>query len=117
MQLELAKYFHDIQSSARALAGFVSGQTWESYQANLMLRRAVEREFEIIGEALAQLARRDAAMAARIVDYRQIIGFRNVLIHGYAEVDDALVWTATQVKLPGLLAQVEALLRSEGNAG
>ncbi len=57
-----------------------------------MLRAAVEREFEIIGEALAQLSKLDAALVARISDYRRIIAFRNILIHGYADVDDQLVW-------------------------
>ena len=57
-----------------------------------MLRAAVEREFEIIGEAMAQLAQLDPVLAARISGYQRIIAFRNVLIHGYADVDDRLVW-------------------------
>jgi uncharacterized protein with HEPN domain len=77
-----------------------------------MLRAAVEREFEIIGEALAQLARLDAAIAARITDHRRIISFRNLLIHGYADVDDRLVWDVVETKLAVLQREVEALLES-----
>ena len=52
-----------------------------------MLRAAVEREFEIVGEALSQLAQLDPAVADRISDYRRIIAFRNLLIHGYGQID------------------------------
>ncbi len=57
-----------------------------------MLRSAVERQFEIIGEAFSGLRRVDAGMAAAIPDLTRIIAFRNILIHAYASVDDRLVW-------------------------
>ncbi len=75
-----------------------------------MLRAAVERQFEIIGEALAQLARVDAAVAERISDYRRIISFRNILIHGYADVDNGLVWDIVETKLPPLQRDIALLL-------
>ena len=59
---------------------------------------------------MAQLARYDAEVAARISEYPRIIGFRNVLIHGYADVDDALVWGMLEADLPKLIAEVRALL-------
>jgi len=71
---------------------------------DIVLRSAVERQFEIIGEALAQLARIDAATAQKVPDLRQIIGFRNVLIHGYATVDPARVWRVIADNLPPLRA-------------
>jgi uncharacterized protein with HEPN domain len=110
MRLEAAKYFYDMQRAARTLADFVEGRAWPDYQSDAMLRAAVERQFEIIGEALAQLAKRDPAMADRIDDHRQIIAFRNILIHGYAEVDDRLVWDIVRSRLPVLLQQLDALL-------
>ncbi len=110
MQLEVAKYFYDIQHAAHTLGEFLHGRTWADYERDAMLRAATERQFEIIGEALAQLAKRDPLQAARISEYRQIIAFRNVLIHGYAEVDDRLVWDMAQSRLPTLLVQVDALL-------
>ncbi len=75
-----------------------------------MLRAAAEREFEIIGEALTRLARLDEGIAAQIADYRRIIAFRNILIHGYAQVDDRLVWDIIESKLPTLRREVAALL-------
>jgi uncharacterized protein with HEPN domain len=78
--------------------------------ADALLRSAVERQFEIIGEALAQLARRDPTRAAQVPDYRQVIALRNVLIHGYADVDDELVWALLTTRLPSLQAAVRQRL-------
>lgn len=75
-----------------------------------MLRAAVERQFEIIGEALSKLARLDADLAARVSEHRRIIAFRNILIHGYADVDHRLVWDIVETKLPVLRSEIEALL-------
>lgn len=110
MRLDLAKYLYDVQSAARVLSGFVAGRGWDDYQNDAMLRAAVERQFEVIGEALAQLARRDGELVARIDEYRRIIAFRNILIHGYAEVDDRLVWDIIETRLSRLRKQVDALL-------
>jgi uncharacterized protein with HEPN domain len=73
-------------------------------------RAAVERQFEIIGEAFAGLRRVDPALAAAIPDLPRIVAFRNVLIHGYATVDDRLVWGVVERDLPGLLATLARLL-------
>lgn len=75
-----------------------------------MLRAAVEREFEIVGEALAKLVKTDEKLAAQISEHRRIIAFRNILIHGYTDVDDRLVWDVVATKLPVLRREVDALL-------
>ena len=75
-----------------------------------MLRSAVERQFEIIGEALAQLARLDEKIVARVSEHSRIIAFRNILIHGYAGIDERLVWDIVQSKLPVLRLEIERLL-------
>ena len=79
-----------------------------------MLRLAVERAFAIIGEALVQLTRLDAALAARITESHSIIAFRNILVHAYAQVDDRIVWGIVQTKLPVLVREVAALM-AEGD--
>jgi uncharacterized protein with HEPN domain len=61
-----------------------------AYARNDMVQAAVERKFEIIGEALNQLAKLDASLTGRIPNVRQIIAFRNQLIHGYATVRETL---------------------------
>ncbi len=78
-----------------------------------MLRLAVERAFAIIGEALAQLARVDAALAEKITDFRGIVAFRNILVHAYAQIDDRLVWDIVQAKLPVLIREVAAIMAAE----
>jgi uncharacterized protein with HEPN domain len=72
-----------------------------SYAENEIVHAAVERKFEIIGEALIQLAKRDPVLARRVPD------FRNLLIHGYAVVDHDEVWDAVQTSLPGLRVAVD----------
>lgn len=82
---------------------------------NELVQAAVERKFEVIGEALNQLAKLYTAMAARIPDVPQIVAFRNQLIHGYATVNPDTVWNIAQNALPGLLAAVQQLLDQQGN--
>lgn len=102
----------DLDCRAAALiARFTAGKTLADYEGDPMLRSAVERQSEIIGEAVAQLACQDESLAARISDHRRIIALRNILIHGYAQVDDCLVWDVVESKLPALRRDVAALLR------
>jgi uncharacterized protein with HEPN domain len=110
MRLESKKYLFDIVQAARNLQRFSEGKTLSQYEGDPLLRSAVERQFEIIGEALRRLAKEDSATAARVAEYQRIISFRNILIHGYAEIDDRLVWDILQSKLPPLLRDAEGLL-------
>jgi uncharacterized protein with HEPN domain len=104
MRLESRKYLFDIQEAAGLVAQFTAGKELHDYQNDTMLRLAVERAFTIIGEALTQLSRSDSALAARITDARNIIGFRNILTHAYAQVDDRIVWGLVQSKTPNSYA-------------
>ena len=100
----------DASNAATALGGMTAGKSFANFDNDLVLRSAVERQFEILGEALNRLDRLDAALAARIPDLRQIVAFRNILIHGYASVDRARVWRAVQDDLPPLRATLDDLL-------
>ena len=91
MQLEAQKYLFDIRQAAQRITRFREGKTFEHYRVDDLLRSAVERQFEIIGEALSQLARQYPDVAQRIAGYRRIIAFRNILIHAYATIDDRIV--------------------------
>lgn len=113
MRLEAKKYLYDVQQAASRIAEFTSGKRLEDYRADPMLRSAVKRQFEIIGEALAQLAKTDPALVQRVSEHRRIIDFRNILIHGYTAVDDRLVWDIIESKLPILRSETEVLLQSE----
>ncbi|HWS95236.1 MAG TPA: HepT-like ribonuclease domain-containing protein [Candidatus Methylomirabilis sp.] len=70
----------------------------------------VDRDFEIIGEALSQASRFFPRVAGRVTDEQQVIAFRNRLIHGYATVRHALVWDIVQTKLPKLKEEVAKML-------
>jgi len=110
MQPESAKYLEDIREAGATIREVTDGRTLADYKRDKLLRLAVERCFEIIGEALRRLEQRDATLAQRITDYKRIIGFRNVLIHGYSLVQHEIVWTAVQNHLPALLGEVQTLL-------
>jgi len=96
---------------------FVAGKKFAEYNGDLMLRSAVERQLEIVGEALAQLARADPASASLISEHRRIIAFRNILIHGYAEIDQRIVWSVVEGKLPVVRREAESLLGTEERGG
>ncbi len=89
-----------MEEAAHDIAAFAQGRSYENYTTDKQLRRAVEREFEIIGEALTQLRKIDAPLAESITDWRAIIGFRNVLIHGYGIVDQKRLGTSFSLKYP-----------------
>lgn len=78
-------------AGGRGIARFTEGKDYAAYEANEFLRSAVERQFEIVGEAPNRLARLDDEVATQIPDLPRIVAFRNVLIHGYATVDNRLV--------------------------
>ena len=112
MPPEAGKYLYDINQAANLIASFTAGKTFADYDKEAMLRAAVEREFEIIGEALTRLSKLDEGIVSQISEYRRIIAFRNILIHGYAQVDDRLVWDIVENKLPTLSREVGALLKT-----
>ena len=110
MRLEIRKYLFDIQQAAERLARFCKDKTFDDYRGDELLRSGVERQFEIMGEALSQLAKHDPQVAGQINDYRKIIAFRNILIHAYATVDDRIVWGVVVGDLPALKASLTKLL-------
>ena len=105
-----AKYLWDARRAAERIARFTAGRSFDDYLADDMLRAAVERQFEVIGEAFAGLRRADPALAAAIPDLPRIVAFRNILIHGYATVDDRLVWGVVERDLAGLQEAIARLL-------
>ena len=117
MQRDPRAFLWDVQAAAQAIVTFTRGMDAAAYSANEMAQAAVERKFEIIGEALNQLARLDGSVAARIPDVPQVVAFRNQLIHGYASVRPETVWNIAQTALPSLLLAVQAVLDESGNSG
>ena len=93
-----------------ALRAFTAGKSFADFMQDRMLRAAVEREFEILGEALNRLHRDDPSTAGRFREPWKIIGFRNVIVHEYDDVDYGTVWSTIHEDLPFVRGEVEALL-------
>jgi uncharacterized protein with HEPN domain len=111
MEDKTKKFLFDIKESILSIESFLVGVTdFDEYQKNKMLRRAVEREFEIIGEAMSRLDKLDAGLM--ISSKKQIISMRNRVIHGYDQIDDGIIWGTIVKHLPVLKKEVDALLRS-----
>ena len=108
------KLLFDVLASGRSICEWCSARSFSDYERDRQLRRAVEREFEVIGEALNRLSQADSMVAARIGERQRIIGFRNRIIHGYDAIDDATVWGVVESHLPRLVAEVETLLKEAG---
>ena len=111
MQHDPRAWLWDVRQAADAIAAFVQGRSLADYIADLMLRSAAERQFEIAGEALNRLSRE----APELATLRRAIAMRNARIRGYREVDKATVWLTVHDDLPGLRAQVAALLAELGD--
>lgn len=100
----------DALAAGETIEGFLSGKSLGDYSADRLLSSGVERQFEIVGEALGRAARADASLAGRLPEAADVIGFRNVLAHGYDSVSDVLVWSIAHDKLPELLTRIQVLL-------
>lgn len=105
-------FLWDVRSAADKIASFVRGKTVDDFTRDELLNSAVERQLEIIGEALNQLTKAAPDTAGQIEDLPKIVGLRNILIHGYAIVKRDLIWRAVQENLPRLRATVDRLLQS-----
>ena len=110
MKPEVPRYLRDIQDAGRTIVEITSGRTLADYEKDKVMRLAVERCFEIVGEALRHVSKRDIETAAQITDHRRIIAFRNILIHGYSILKHDVVWSAAKDHLPNLLDEVARLL-------
>ena len=113
MKTMLKKHLLDALNACRAIQDFVTDRTWEEYEQSLMLRSAIERQFEIIGEALNRAEEVDPELALLVPDVRRIIGLRNRIIHGYDSVDDELLWQTIHKHVPSLAQRLAELMEGD----
>jgi uncharacterized protein with HEPN domain len=107
-----AAHLWDMLQSAKSVVNFVRGVTLDQYRSNLMVRRAVEREVEIIGEAARRVS--DSFKAAHPeIPWCGIIAQRNVLSHEYDEIDDTRIWRVAVEHVPRLVDQLTPLIPPE----
>jgi uncharacterized protein with HEPN domain len=112
MNDEIKKNLLDILQAAEEIQVFVRAIDFPTYQSNPMTQRAVERDFEIIGEALNRIKKIDSEFVENISEHHRIIGFRNILIHGYDIIDELIVWNAVENHLPTLVKEVQEMLEA-----
>jgi uncharacterized protein with HEPN domain len=110
MPRSIAAYLADILDACDAVQDVLAGVDLATYQRTRAIRSAVEREFILIGEAVAAVGRVDPASLMQISHARMIVGFRNVLTHDYAAVDDTTVFGVARSDLPVLRQECAALL-------
>jgi uncharacterized protein with HEPN domain len=106
------KLLSDAIAAIEAATSFLQGASLEQYMANAMMRSAVERQLEILGEACSRLDKLDAQMVHTIPDIRLAIGLRNRIIHGYDAVDDAVVHETIGQDLQSLKLALQSALTS-----
>lgn len=100
----------DALGAAEHVRAFTSGRTFDEYEADDLLRSAVEREVGVVGEALHRMAKIAPELAAQVPDLGDIVGFRDVLLHRYWGLDDSIVWSVAVDELPALRAVLQAML-------
>lgn len=105
------KYLYDIVNCSEFLLQLTKDKTVENYKNDRVFRSALERELQIIGEAMLQLDRVSPETVEEISEHRSIIGFRHVLVHGYDSLDPDTVWNVVETKIAVLLNQAKELLR------
>jgi uncharacterized protein with HEPN domain len=108
MNIEIKKYLLDISESILSIETYLGEKKdFKTYLSDKMLRRAVEREFKIIGEAMSRIEKIDPNI--EISGKKQIINMRNRVIHGYDKIDDEIVWGTIVRHLPVLKNEIEKL--------
>lgn len=112
MQHKIAKYLYDINESVLSIENYIGDhKDFNDYSNNKLVRRAVERELEIIGEALNQLKKIDNSI--EISYFKQIISLRNQIIHSYDNIDNETIWAIVIKHLPLLKLEIENLINTK----
>ena len=110
MRRDPNKFMFDMLDSCRFLLELTKNEDVGTYKNERVFRGSVERELQIIGEAMLQLKTLRPQVAAGFTEHDRIIGFRHVLVHGYHDLDPDIVWLVVKEKLPILRDELEAVL-------
>lgn len=110
MRPETGKFLHDILYATDRITDYTRAKNRDDFLCDSKLRDAVQWNFAVLGEALAQLEKSDPDTAHQIAEWQRIIAFRNQLIHGYGVIKSEITWDIVQTKLPVLRSDVQSLL-------
>jgi len=117
MRPETAAALYSMHLAASRVLEATRGRTFEEFAQDWLLQSAVERQYEVIGEALSRIRNQDELVYRKVPDGDKIIGLRNVLSHGYDSVDPAILWSIATGRLPELLTLLDALLAEAERLG
>lgn len=113
MRRDPRAFLWDVREAAEHIETYTADLTYEKFASDALVRSAVERQFEIIGEALNQLSKVAPQLANEIPDLPRIVAFRNILIHGYATLDYQMVWRVIHESLPTLRVAVNRMIQGD----
>lgn len=110
MKEKVLKYLYDIKLAIGEIDSFFESQprNYENYIQNPLLKRAIERNLEIIGEAMSRILKEDPDF--HIENSKKIIGLRNQIIHGYDSISDESIWGIVNIHVPKLKTEIELLI-------
>lgn len=110
MDERILKWLYDIQQAITEIDSYFSDhpKDFKYYASNVLLKRAIERDLEIIGEAINRILKTDPEF--QIENARRIIGLRNQIIHGYDNISDENIWAIVSKHLPLLKTEIKALI-------
>lgn len=105
MDIELKTWLHDVSNAIQEIEGFIGKEAeFSAYQGDLKTKRAVERNLEIIGEAMSRILKKDNSI--QLSNSRKIVETRNRIIHGYDTVSDEIIWGIIIRYLPILKQEI-----------
>ena len=115
MQHDPIVCIEDAINACELILQFTENVSEMEYYHDKKTKAAVERKFEIIGEALNRIKKIDMNILKNINNWKEIIGFRNVISHGYDVIEDEIIWDSIQKNIPVLLAQLQEIVENSGN--
>ncbi len=109
MTTKIKKLLFDIQNSIQAISIHLGEKrNFFEYKNNLTVKRAVERELEIIGEAISRILKEQPDF--QLQNARKIVDLRNFIIHGYDAIDDETIWGIISKHIPSLESEINTLI-------
>lgn len=112
MDERILKWLYDIKFALDEIESYFDGKekNFAEYQNNIMLKRAIERDLEIIGEAVSRILKKDDTFEREISDSKAIIGLRNQVIHAYDSISDENIWSIIINHIPKLKKEINILI-------
>lgn len=114
MDKKILKWLYDVKVAIDEIDSYFINEKMDffEYKKNFMRKRAVERNLEIIGEAINRIMKADNSIASKITDSTAIVGLRNQVIHAYDNISDETIWAILTNHLPKLKVEIDKLLEN-----